>query len=221
MRAFSRQTTLAYKLADFIRDETFPCVGAKSALSRDQITVVEAGNIGDASTDQAILTALYHFIGRYRAERSLFSSFAVVFEGPADMDEAQFERVLWQRLAALQRIDALCYDWSPEVSRDPTSPHFGFSLGGMAFFVVGLHPNASRTARRFAHPAIVFNPHEQFEMLRADGRYERMKDAIRERDGALDGFPNPMLAEHGTKSEAPQYSGRQVGPDWRCPFRPV
>ena len=149
-----------------------------------------------------------------------FSSFAVAFDGPADMDEEQFERALWRRLAALQRIDALCYDWSPEVSRDPASPRFGFSLGGLAFFIVGLHPDASRTARRFAHPAIIFNPHEQFEILRAKGRYQGLKDAIRKRDGALDGFPNPMLAEHGTKSEAPQYSGRLVGPDWRCPFRP-
>ena len=66
----------------------------------------------------------------------------------------------------------------------------------------------------------MFNPHEQFERLRAEGRYARLRDRIMRRDGALDGFPNPMVAEHGTKSEAPQYSGRLVGPDWRCPFRP-
>lgn len=220
MRAFSRQPTLADELADFIRDEAFPCVGAKSALARDQITVVEAGDLHNDSTDQAILRALYHFIARYRAEPSMFSSFAVAFDGPADMDEEQFERALWRRLAALQRVDALCYDWSPEVSRDPVSPRFGFSLGGLAFFIVGLHRSASRTARRFAHPTIIFNPHEQFEILRVEGRYQGLKDAIRKRDSALDGFPNPMLAEHGTKSEAPQYSGRLVGPDWRCPFRP-
>jgi len=220
LRAFSRQPTLAGKLADFIRDEAFPCVGAKSALARDQITVIEAGDIRDGSTDQAILRALYHFVACYRADPALFNSFAVAFEGPTDLDEEQFERALWHRLAALQRVDALCYDWSPEVSRDPASPRFGFSLGGLAFFIVGLHPSASRTARRFGHPAIIFNPHEQFEMLRADGRYQRLKETIVTRDGALDGFPNPMLAEHGTKSEAPQYSGRLVGPEWRCPFRP-
>ncbi|MEN3973979.1 guanitoxin biosynthesis heme-dependent pre-guanitoxin N-hydroxylase GntA [Emcibacter sp. SYSU 3D8] len=221
MRAFSRHPTLANALADFIRDENFPCVGAKSALARAQITVVEAGDLRDDSSDQAILRTLYHFIARYRADSSLFSSFAVAFEGPGDLDEVQFEEVLWQRLAALHQVDSLCYDWSPEVSPDPVSPRFGFSLGGMAFFIVGLHPNASRTARRFAHPAFIFNPHEQFEILRADGRYQRLKDVTVTRDSALDGFPNPMLAEHGSKSEAPQYSGREVGPDWRCPFRPV
>jgi FPC/CPF motif-containing protein YcgG len=172
------------------------------------------------SSRQAILRALYHFIARYRVETPLFSSFAVAFEGPTELNEGQFERAMWRRLGALHRHDALCYDWSPEVSRDPASLHFGFSLGGLAFFVVGLHPHASRTARRFSHPVIIFNPHEQFEILRAEGRYQRLKETIVKRDSALDGFPNPMLAEHGTKSEAPQYSGRLVGPDWRCPFRP-
>ena len=221
MRAFSRLPCLADELATFIRAEDFPCVGAKSALSRGQMTVVEAGDLRDDGADQAILRALYHFIARYDADRTLFSSFAVAFEGPTDMDEAQFERALWQRLNALHTVDALCYPWSAEVSKDPASPHFGFSLGGHAFFIVGLHPHASRSARRFGHPVIVFNPHDQFETLRAEGRYDRIKETIIARDENLDGFANPMLAQHGTKSEAPQYSGRLVGPEWRCPFRPA
>ena len=44
-----------------------------------------------------------------------------------------------------------------------------FSLSGTAFFVVGLHPNASRPARQFSSPVLVFNLHAQFERLRADG----------------------------------------------------
>jgi FPC/CPF motif-containing protein YcgG len=86
------------------------------------------------------------------------------------------------------------------------------------FFVVGLHPRASRLARRFETPAMVFNLHGQFETLRADGRYERLRDAILERDLAASGSINPMLAQHGTSSSARQYSGRVVGGDWRCPF---
>ncbi|MGE0669058.1 MAG: guanitoxin biosynthesis heme-dependent pre-guanitoxin N-hydroxylase GntA [Sphingomonadales bacterium] len=213
--------SLSRALADFIEAADFPCVGAKAALARRQLTVVEAGDMRDDATDQAILRAVYHFIARYRAEPRLFSSFAVAFEGPADLSEMEFETVMWQRLEALHRVDALCYDWSPEVSRNPESPRFGFSLGSLALFVVGLHPRAGRSARRFSRPALVFNPHLQFQTLRAGGRYDQIRDAIRKRDRALDGFPNPMLAEHGTTSEAPQYSGRIVGPDWRCPFRPV
>ena len=34
---------------------------------------------------------------------------------------------------------------------------------GEAFFVVGQHPGASRTARRYTRPTLIFNLHDQFE----------------------------------------------------------
>jgi uncharacterized protein len=64
----------------------------------------------------------------------------------------------------------------------------------------------------------VFNLHDQFEQLRAQGRYEKLRASIVERDVALAGAPNPMLARHGTVSEARQYSGRVVPADWKCPY---
>ena len=66
---------------------------------------------------------------------------------------------------------------------------------------------------------LVFNLHDQFEQLRAEGRYERIRATILDRDLDLAGSVNPMLARHGETSEAAQYSGRAVGPDWQCPFR--
>ena len=104
------------------------------------------------------------------------------------------------------------------MSPDPDDSHFSLSFGGEAFFIVGLHPNASRPARRFPHPTLVFNLHDQFERLRAEGKYEGMREKILVRDEALAGTRNPMLARHGEASEARQYSGRAVGDGWRCPF---
>jgi FPC/CPF motif-containing protein YcgG len=65
----------------------------------------------------------------------------------------------------------------------------------------------------------VFNLHDQFERLREEGRYERMRERIIERDVAIAGSVNPMLARHGEASEARQYSGRKVSENWTCPFR--
>jgi FPC/CPF motif-containing protein YcgG len=92
------------------------------------------------------------------------------------------------------------------------------SIGGKAFYVVGLHPASSRPARRFRQPTLVFNLHSQFEQLRTDGRYDKLREAITARDIALAGSKNPMLAVHGTDSEARQYSGRRVDERWVCPF---
>ncbi len=65
----------------------------------------------------------------------------------------------------------------------------------------------------------MFNLHAQFETLREQGKYEGMRAKILDRDLALAGSLNPMLARHGDASEARQYSGRAVDETWACPFR--
>ena len=146
-------------------------------------------------------------------------SLAFAFEGPADLDEIEFEQAMWERLQSLADKDAwLGQEYDRRVSADPADPHFSLSFAGTAYFIVGLHPNASRPARRFPQPTLVFNLHDQFERLRADGRYDRMRETIMARDIALAGSPNPMLQRHGEASAAAQYSGRAVNDGWRCPF---
>ena len=94
------------------------------------------------------------------------------------------------------------------------------SFAGTALFVIGLHPGSARMSRRFAWPALVFNPHVQFDRLRETGKYERMQAVIRERERALQGDINLALCDFGVQSEARQYSGRLVEAGWRPPFCP-
>ncbi|HEY0623792.1 guanitoxin biosynthesis heme-dependent pre-guanitoxin N-hydroxylase GntA [Sphingomonas sp.] len=210
---------LARRFQAFVRDPEFPCVGAKSALARDQMRFVIGRDIRSAWDDLRILPGLHDLAASYRADPVLFQSLVVLFEEDPALDELGFETNLWARLQSLSDKD----DWlgqqpDPRVSHAPDDPHFSLSFGGEAFFVVGLHPGASRPARRFERPALVFNLHDQFERLRAKGMYEKLRGAIIERDIELAGEPNPMLARHGTASEARQYSGRAVEPGWKCPF---
>ena len=204
----------------FIRDQTFPCVGAKSALAHDHVEMVVAADLRCPADDRRILDALAGAARQYRAHPQPFHSLAVLFRQPDDLDEYGFEQAMWARLQALADRDAaqgVTYD--PRVSADVTDPHFSLSFAGEAFFLVGMHPHSSRPARRFMAPVLVFNPHDQFEKLRDDDRYASIRDTIIRRDIALAGSANPMLTVHGDSSEAPQYSGRAVGPDWQCPFR--
>jgi uncharacterized protein len=210
---------LTERFHSFIRDRAFPCVGAKSALSKGQLNVLHARDLRSAWNDLPIHAELHAFASRYRADPRLFQSFAVIFEGPTDLDEAGFERHMWARIQSLTDKDVWRgADPDPRVDLAPDSPHFSLSFGGEAFFAVGLHPHASREARRFERPAIVFNLHDQFERLRADNLYEKLRETILGRDEALQGSINPMLARHGELSEARQYSGRAVDEAWRCPL---
>ena len=214
---------IADRFRAFIHQTDFPCVGAKSALAKGTLHVLVARDIRSNWDDKRIYEGITHIVREYRADRALFQSFAVIFEGPVSLDETTFERFLWARAESLTNKDA--WHGQPHdhrVSSDPDDPHFSLSFGEEAFFIVGLHPRASRPARRFERPVLVFNLHDQFEQLREQGRYERMRSKIIERDVALAGSVNPMLARHGTTSEARQYSGRNVAePAWVCPFNPV
>ncbi len=200
-----------------IEQPLFPCIGAKSALAQDSVEFIDAGSLLDDAADRRVVDLLQGFASA-TGEDAVFVSRVVIFPTTPRLNELQFERALWQRLQRFHKLDALDYSWDSSVSADPADPHFSMSLGGRGFYVIGLHPGASREARRFDCAALVFNLHSQFEALRADGRYQKLREVITDRDIAYSGSRNPMLAVHGEASEAKQYSGRRVDAEWRCPF---
>ncbi len=204
----------------FCLDDAFSCLGAKSALRRETYRFGVYDRLDDAAVTEGLARDLFAFTTERRGFEGDFTTFIAVFRERDAGDELAFERALWSQLQRLHDLDARYHPWDARVSDDPESSKFSFSVAGDAFFVIGMHPGASRTARRFAWPTLVFNAHEQFENLRADGRFVPLQRRIRERELLLDGRINPNLADYGYHSEARQYSGRPTEPTWTCPFRP-
>lgn len=207
---------------DLLAEPSYPCVGAKSALARGSIQTHEFDALGDRDNDQLILDGLSEFVAMIEesaADEATVHSFAAIFNGPFDSNEIGFESLLWSQLWRIHGLDLLAGNPpAPDVSSDSANRQFSLSLAGHAFFVIGLHPHASRLARRFSHPVMVFNSHQQFERLRKDGRFAKMQAATRSRDIELQGSVNPNLADFGEISEARQYSGRELGSEWKCPY---
>jgi uncharacterized protein len=219
MMNVAKDRDIIQKFEQFVSDAAFPCVGAKSALNKGQMHFVLADDICSAWDDLRILPYIGALAKHYRATPDLFQTLVVIFRKSDKLTERRFERAVWDRLQSLSDKDEwLGQPVDPRISTDPEDPHFAVSFAGEAFFIVGLHPNASRPARRFDHPVMVFNLHDQFERLRAEGRYDPLRNTIMKRDEQLAGSMNPMLAQHGDASAARQYSGRQVEDDWVCPF---
>lgn len=219
MMDVARDRDITEKFEEFVRDAAFPCVGAKSALNKGQMHFVIADDICSAWDDLRILPHVSALARHYREQPDLFQTLVVIFRKSPGLTERRFERAVWDRLQSLSDKDEwLGQPVDPRISTDPEDPHFAVSFAGEAFFIVGLHPNASRPARRFDYPVMVFNLHDQFERLRAEGRYDPLRATIMKRDEQLAGTMNPMLAQHGEASAARQYSGRQVEDGWVCPF---
>jgi len=133
-----------------IRATDFPCVGAKAALAKGSLKIIAARDLTSAWNDVVIHRELLAWSREYQHSPAGLRSLAIVFEGPLDLSEQGFEAAMWERIQSFADKDAwLGQPYDKAVSADPEDPHFSLSFGGSAFFVVGLHPNASRPARRF------------------------------------------------------------------------
>jgi FPC/CPF motif-containing protein YcgG len=201
-------------IRSMIAHPEYPCLGARSVFRRDSAHIHVLDSMDTAGVDE-LAGRLRGFAAEHGRDEE-FVSFLATFRGPVPTSEARFEAAMWRVLQGLHDRDDR--EWASAVSRDPGSPAFAFSFAGTAFFVVGLHPAASRIARRAPLPTLVFNLHHQFERLRSESGFDRMRTAIRRRDARLQGAVNPMVDDYGGSSAARQYSGRAVGPHWQAPF---
>jgi FPC/CPF motif-containing protein YcgG len=216
----SRDDDIKKQFAAFVAAAEFPCLGAKAAFNAGIPPVSVFDSLGSAKSSRRLAAELGSFVQSQRTRPSRYATFVAIFREPRSLGERDFERRLWRQLQQLHEIDVAAHnEWDESVASDPSDPRFSFSFAGQALYVVGLHGGSSRLARRFPWPALGFNPHEQFERLRHDGKRRRMQAAIRNRDVALQGSVNPMLSDFGEQSEARQYSGRAVEDTWEAPFR--
>ena len=206
------------QLCQQIAGDYYPCTGAISVFAQKGYRFGLFPELACDNAVRAVCHDLYEFCHEFPIIDDQLITFIAMFRGPAIESEQHFEDMLWIQLQAMHAIDSDFFAWDKSVDSDPMNNNFSFSIGGRAMFVIGMHPKASRLARTFRYPTMVFNLHEQFECLRARGKFETMKQIIRAREMKFQGSINPMLKNFGESSEASQYSGRAVSGNWPCPF---
>jgi hypothetical protein len=219
-----REPTPLARVADnalraFLLSSAFSCVAGKAAVASGGYRFAAYGRFGDPAGTQGLARDLAAFVAERPSMTQPYTTFVAVFEEPVCGGEEWFEKGLWRILQQLADLAAPYYSWDPHVSSDAADPNFGFSFAGEAFFVVGMHPNSARLSRRFFLPALAFNSHQQFADARRTGRFRLLQRLVRGRELDVQGSINPELREFGERSEARQYSGRQSGEEWQCPFR--
>lgn len=208
------------QLREQILGHFYPCTGAISTFSQRSYRFGLYPELACEDAVRAVCHDLYCFSHEFPSINDNFITFIAMFRGPVVQSEQDFEDLLWKQLQAMHLCDSNFFAWDEKVDSDPQSHRFSFSIGGRAMYVVGMHPKSSRIARTRPCPTMVFNLHDQFDRLRARGKFETMKQTIRAREMASQGSINPMLANFGEYSEARQYSGRSVPESWSCPFHP-
>ena len=127
---------------------TTVCVGAKSSLSKDQLRVLVARDLTSCWDDMRIDPALLAFAVCQRRQSDLFQNFAVLFEGPDNLDEEGFERHLWDPAQSVADKDAwLGHPWDDRVIKVPDNSQLGFTNPNQTGHLASsLPPTTSRSS---------------------------------------------------------------------------
>jgi len=218
--AFTDADTVAHLVHSQFRalmlSESYPCLGGTAAIRKHNYALGVYPSLGSREAIGHCAEDLARFLDEHPPASQPIAALVAVFDGPVHPDEEGFERSLWAQLQGMRRLDGAGPDATVTEPVRVTEHDEGFLFSGRPFFVVGLHPAASRWARRFGWPTLVFNSLTHDEHLRRKGQYERMQSKIRERDTRLQGSVNPAV----DLPQVAQFSGRMVGPDWQCPEGP-
>lgn len=206
-------------IGSLLEQVNYPCIPAQKSYGRGEYFLGIYGDFGLGTRSRQMAKDLLHFRSVQKKSSSIYMSFLAVFQSNAELSEEIFEEKMWKELSYLSSYEDLSPQWDPAFSSDPTNSRFCFSLGGEAFFVVGMHQLSSRLARKLPFPVMVFNLFEQFEELERRGKYESFVKTIRERDRQYQGFINPMVEKYADIWESIQFSGRANSPAWKCPFQ--
>lgn len=207
----SRLATLVHsQFRGAILSSAFPCLGGASAVRREQYWFAMYGALGSSEAGTRCATDLADFVGAFPASKTPVAVFVTVFAGALISSEQAFEKALWEHLRVIYEHDPVpdLAPFGPDGEADP-----GFYFAGRDFFIVGLHPAASRWSRRFAWPVLVFNALSHSLALADAGKTTRMRERILERDHLLQGSDNPALAS----PQLAQFSGAAPSPHWQCP----
>jgi FPC/CPF motif-containing protein YcgG len=207
-------------IRSFISQANYPCVAAIRSVGRSEYIVGIYDEFGSDTHWQQLRADLCDYILTQRRTQSRYVSFWALFTTHPSMpdNEIQFEDKLWRELSLLSSEEDRPLDWGTHTS-DPNDPGFCVSLMGEKLFVVGLHPQSSRVARRLSRQALVFNTLSQFDQFEKDGTYTTLVHTIRRRELNFQGSINPMVQAHGDVWESIQYSGRDNPDSWTCPFQ--
>ncbi|MFN3858790.1 MAG: YqcI/YcgG family protein [Caulobacter sp.] len=215
-------------LIGFMRNHA--CIGARSLAERSLLRGPEPGTGAETATDveQALFFALYpdmHTVETALAfvtdiEDYFFhsdpldevmKSFVAIFWGHVATSQNEFAKDYWDFAQTVSDISLLSHKWPPNIGRRVSDTDFELCLVGRPIFTTTLNNGSPRIMRRFTS-SWVMNQTSQFDALRRRNHFVSWQSSIRKMDSELDpsGEPNPVLADHGTSSAAPQLAGSSL-----------
>jgi hypothetical protein len=131
------QSEMHELLRELVLQVDYPCLGARASFHRRIYRFGVYPDISSPTIARALCHDLYEFSAEMHGPEVGFASFIATFLRPDVVDERHFETLLWDQLQHIHDVDTEFFPWDSDVSSDPENPWFSFSVGGVAYYIVG------------------------------------------------------------------------------------
>lgn len=115
-------------LREFILQEGYPCIGARTATNSRSLTVGVFKEMKDPETPGELAYGLLEYLISLQSKPSNYLTYVAIFPFDSFDGEEGFENALWRLINELHILDREHFDWSPEISSDPGKRDFSFSF---------------------------------------------------------------------------------------------
>ena len=190
------------------------CTSGKNIIKKGNydLEVIDYSLFSKTAAKQ-VCNGLYNFISKYDFDglynnnlKKCFFSYIAVFPNQKLFEEEEAAESFHNILYNMHLYDkSQGYSWSKNVSNNPKSKNFSYSIGSKSFFIRFFHQFGHSKPRQSTTPTLVFNFHELFEALRIKGVYDKIRNKYRkwhiETYGKLPG----LLSDFENGLEYPQY----------------
>ena len=208
---------LASALAEMVGHPDYPCLGARSVFHRDRATVHVYDELAGDGVAALLLADLREFAATIDPGRRVRLVRRDVPGARASRDEQHFERLLWSQLRALHEHGRPAMERrgcrrTPRTSTSRSAP----GARRTSSSACTRRRPATRAARRLRRWCSTCTSSSRSCARPAGSR--RCATRSGTATWTCRAPSTRWSADHGQDSEARQYSGRAVGPDWRAPF---
>ncbi|KAG8407158.1 hypothetical protein J3458_020651 [Metarhizium acridum] len=194
-----------------------PCIGAKLAFSRSTWDLcVCKWELGSEQNSALVAQRLKDWKIRQQFEwenNNQFTTLIALFPMTPPRTDVEFEADMMAQLRSLRKLDT--EPWPLDMPKDVRHEDYYYSVFGLSYFVLGLHPCSCRPGRRFTCASLVFNAKRQFDELQKSSQFSDIQCVVRKRDMVLSGAPNPcVVADIPAIQQASGYDHTTFATDW-------
>jgi uncharacterized protein len=196
--------------------DSYPCHGTIPVFRYGNERVAVFDSMDRCNIEEVCYVLCKFYMEYLAGEPGNELTFFLMFSELKNWKRKKFRREFWILLKKIAKMQAEYFGYAEGYSPVLNDSNFSFSFAGVSTFIAAFFNDSPRVSRRFGYTTLVFNIREQFNKLKAEGKFEAFKSAVKKREEKVQNNFNTNLSDFGSESEWRQYDS--IDTQSACPF---